>query len=98
VHDQAEVRATLGTIEVFIAGERVATHRRSYGRRGTAVTDPAHRPLNHRDQVWPPERLVGWAMTFGAAVAEVAQLTLARYVNPEQGYRACLGLLRTAQR
>ena len=23
---------------------------------------------------------------------------LARYVNPEQGYRACLGLMRTAQR
>jgi len=27
----------------------------------------------------------------------VVELTLARYVNPEQGYRACLGLMRTAQ-
>jgi len=26
------------------------------------------------------------------------ELMLARYVNPEQGYRACLGLMRTAQR
>jgi len=98
VHQPAEVRATLATIEVFVGGERVASHRRSFGRRGTAVTDPAHRPLNHRDQVWPPERLVSWATTFGPAVAEVVRLTLARYVNPEQGYRACLGLLRTAQR
>jgi hypothetical protein len=28
----------------------------------------------------------------------VVELTLGRYVNPEQGYRASLGLLRTAQR
>lgn len=98
VHAQAEVRATLNTIEVFIGNERVATHRRSYGRRGTAVTDPAHRPLNHRDQVWPPNRLVGWAATYGPQVAEVVELTLARYVNPEQGYRACLGLMRVAGR
>jgi hypothetical protein len=28
----------------------------------------------------------------------VVELMLARYVNPEQGYRACLGLMRTAQR
>ena len=31
-------------------------------------------------------------------MARVVELTLARYVNPEQGYRACLGLMRTAQR
>jgi transposase len=79
-------------------GDRVATHVRSYGRRGTPVTDPAHRPANHQHQVWPPERLVNWGRKFGPAVATVIEQMLARYVIPEQGYRACLGLLRAAER
>jgi transposase len=98
VHAPAEVRATTTMIEIFVHGERVASHRRSYGPRGTAVTDPTHRPVNHRDLAWPPERLVGWAAKFGPSVAQVIELSLRRYVNPEQGYRACLGLLRTAER
>lgn len=98
VHQPVEVRATGGTIEVFLSGERVATHRRSYAPRGTAVTEPAHRPANHRDQVWPPERLIGWGAKYGPAVATVVERMLQRYMNPEQGYRACLGLMRTAEK
>ncbi|HUR00774.1 MAG TPA: hypothetical protein VM166_15090, partial [Gemmatimonadaceae bacterium] len=51
-----------------------------------------------RNQAWPPERLIGWGASFGPSVARVVELTLTRYANPEQGYRACLGLMRTAQR
>jgi transposase len=98
VHEQVEVRATVEVVEIFFAGERVATHRRSHGPRGSAVTDVAHRPQNHRDQVWPPERLIGWAAKYGDSVARVVEQMLARYVNPEQGYRACLGLMRTAEK
>lgn len=98
VHQGVEVRATGGTIEVFLSGERVASHRRCYAPRGAAVTDPSHRPANHRDQVWPPERLIGWGAKYGPAVATVVERMLQRYVNPEQGYRACLGLMRTAEK
>jgi transposase len=98
IHQRVEVRATAAIVEIFHNNERIASHRRSYGPRGTPVTDPAHRPENHRDQAWPPERLVGWGAKFGPAVATVLEMTLARYVNPEQAYRACLGLLRTAER
>jgi transposase len=98
VHRKVEVRATATTVELFHEGERVATHFRSYGPRGTAVTNEQHRPRNHRDQVWPPERMLAWAASFGPAVARVVEQMLARYINPEQGYRAALGLLRTAER
>jgi len=98
VHQRVEVRATGALVEVFHDNERIASHRRSYGPRGSVVTEPTHRPEHHRDQVWPPERLIGWGAKFGPAVATVIELTLERYVNPEQGYRACLGLLRTAER
>jgi transposase len=97
VHERVEVRATVTLVEIFLHGERIASHRRSHGPRGSAVTDAGHRPRNHRDQVWPPERLIGWGTKFGPSVATVIELTLSRYVNPEQGYRACLGLLRTAE-
>jgi transposase len=97
VHAEVEVRATATLVEIFQAGERVASHRRSLDRRGSPVTEPSHRPANHRHQVWPPERLIGWGASFGPSVARVVELTLGRYVNPEQGYRACLGLMRTAQ-
>jgi transposase len=98
VHVEVELRATATLVEIFLAGERIASHRRSLERRGSMVTDPSHRPANHRNQAWPPERLVAWAASFGPYVARVVELTLARYVNPEQAYRACLGLMRTAQR
>jgi transposase len=98
VHEEVEVRATAALIEVFARGQRVASHQRSYAARGSAVTDSAHRPLHHRDQVWPPERLIAWGAKYGPSVAAVVELTLSRYVNPEQGYRACLGLMRTAER
>ncbi|MEO8183904.1 MAG: IS21 family transposase [Deltaproteobacteria bacterium] len=98
VHAEVEVRATATLVEIFQAGERVASHRRSLERRGSMVTEPCHRPVHHRHQVWPPERLIAWGASFGPSVARVVELTLGRYVNPEQGYRACLGLMRTAQR
>jgi transposase len=97
VHAEVEVRATATLVEILQAGERIASHPRSYDRRGSMTTEPIHRPANHRHQIWPPERLIGWAASFGPSVARVVELTLGRYVNPEQAYRACLGLMRTAQ-
>ena len=98
IHQRVEVRATAAVVEIFYDTERIASHRRSYGPIGTAVTDQAHRPENHRDQVWPPERLIAWAAKLGPAVATVVEQMLARYVHAEQGYRACLGLMRTSDR
>jgi transposase len=98
IGEKVEVRATTAVVEIFLTGERVASHARSYGRRGTAVTCDEHRPPQHQQQKWPPERLVAWAATFGPAVATIVERTLAQYVHPEHGYRACLGILRVAEK
>lgn len=96
---RVEIRATMSTVEILHRGERVASHRRSYGSRGTAVTREEHRPQSHRDYgKWPPERMIGWAGSFGPAVARVARQLLARYPHPEMGYRAVLGLVRCADK
>lgn len=94
-----EVRATATIVECFHDGVRVASHRRSYARKGTAVTNPEHRPKSHEDYGdWPPERMLSWAEKFGPHVVEVVRRTLDGYPRPEMGYRPVLGILRCAEK
>lgn len=94
-----EVRATTTIVECFHESVRVASHRRSYARKGTAVTNPEHRPKSHEDYGdWPPERMLSWAERFGPHVLEVVRRTLDRYPRPEMGYRPVLGILRCAEK
>ena len=96
---RVEVCASASMIQLWHKGERVAAHQRSYGRRGTAVTLPAHRPVSHRDYGdWPPERMIAWGASFGPHVEEVVARTLARYPHPEMGYRPVLGIVRCAHK
>jgi transposase len=99
IRARVEIRATVSTVEIFHGNKRVASHRRSYGAKGTFVTCKEHRPRAHAESTpWPPERMIAWGASFGPHVARVVELTLARYPHPEQGYRACLGTLRCAQK
>lgn len=87
------------TVELLHRGRRVASHARSYGRRGTPVTDPSHRPKSHQAYGdWPPSRVISWAETLGPNVAEVARQILAAKPHPEMGYRSCLALFRDVKR
>lgn len=94
-----EIRATRSTVELWHAGVRVASHCRSYGRKGTPVIKPEHRPQSHVEYGdWPPERMLAWAAKFGSHVEEVVRRTMARYPHPEMGYRPVLGILRCAEK
>jgi transposase len=96
---KVDVRATATVVEVWRDGGRVTSHERSYGPRGTLVTKPEHRPRAHREWGdWPPERLVGWAAQTGPKTAEVVAAILGHRTHPETGRRACLGLMRMAER
>jgi hypothetical protein len=50
----------------------------------------AHRA--HRE--WTPSRLITWAETVGPATAALVTELMRRRPHPEQGYRACLGVMR----
>lgn len=96
---RVEVRATRTTVEVFNGRKRVASHARSRGPKGTYVTCPEHMPKSHRDYgKWPPERMLSWGRSLGPNVGKVVEAILARYRNPEFGYRAVQALVRDAQR
>ena len=92
-----EVRLSARTVEIFHKGRRVATHLRS-DVRGGFTTDPAHRPRAHQKHLqWTPSRLVDWAHTIGPLCAQAVAHLLENKPHPEQGYRACLGLMRLAR-
>lgn len=94
IHAQLDVRLTATTLECFHKGQRVASHARS-AEKGRHTTVVAHLPQAYqRAQAWPPSRLIQWAETVGPATGAVVAAILARRPHPEQGYRACLGILR----
>jgi len=94
---EVEVRLGTRTVEIFHKGRRVAVHRRS-GARGRFTTDPAHRPKSHQKHLgWTPSRLIEWACTIGPLCGQAAAHLLESRPHPEQGYRACLGIMRLAR-
>jgi transposase len=97
IHQRVEARLTATTVEVYFKGRRVASHLRLFGR-GRHVTVAEHMPSAHRAHAeWTPSRIVAWAGKTGPATARVVQAILDSRPHPEQGYRACLGLLRLGQ-
>ena len=94
VHERVEARVTQTTVEVFFQGRRVASHARLTGR-GRFSTQLAHMPRAHRAHAeWTPSRLIAWAEQTGPAIGRLVAGILERRPHPEQGYRACLGLMR----
>jgi transposase len=94
VHERVEARFTAATVEVFFKGRRVATHARLSGR-GRFATQLDHMPRAHRAHAeWTPSRLIAWAEQTGPATGRLVAGILERRPHPEQGYRACLGLMR----
>jgi transposase len=83
------------TVEIFHLGKRVALHARSY-QRGGVTTDPAHRPKAHQRHLdWTPGRLVRWSTNeVGLHCGQLVQRLMEEKPHPEQGYRACLGIMR----
>jgi transposase len=78
-------------------GERVAVHMRTGGR-GRHTTIPRHMPSAHRRYAeWTIEPSHADATAIGPNTATLVALILESRPHPEQGYRACIGLLRPAR-
>jgi transposase len=97
VKQKLELRVTATTVECFFKGKRVASHLRA-AKRGRHTTVSAHMPESHRRHMqWTPGRLLNWALSIGPATRDVVKWQLENRPHPEQGYRACLGLLNLAK-
>jgi len=91
------VRLTARTVEVFAKGARVASHARtSSNRQHTTVRD--HMPSSHRRYAdWTPERIKRQAAKVGQNCAILVEVILRDRRHPEQGFRACLGIMNLAK-
>jgi transposase len=95
---QVDVRTSANTVEIFVRGERIASHVRS-GQLGRHTTCPEHMPVSHRAHAeWSPSRIIDWATKFGPETAKLVEAILTERRHPEQGYRSCLGILRLAKK
>jgi transposase len=97
-HARAHVdaRLTARTVEIFLKGERIAAHMRTSGNH-KHTTVPEHMPSSHRRYAgWTVDRIRADARLIGPATAALCELILEARPHPEQGFRACLGVVRLA--
>jgi transposase len=94
IREVVEARITDRTVEIFHRGVRVAVHGRNpMPHRHTTIAE--HMPSAHRRYAdWTPARLRREATQIGPATAGLIELILETKPHPEQGFRACLGILR----
>lgn len=94
VGQAVELRITATTVEVLHGQKRVAAHALN-ARKGAHTTTAEHMPASHRAHLqWTPGKLIAWGEGVGAATAAVVRWQMEHRAHPEQGYRACLGLMR----
>jgi transposase len=93
---EVEARLTARGVEIFHKGERVAVHMRNSGNhKHTTLSE--HMPSSHRRYAgWTIERIREDARKIGPATAALCEQILEARPHPEQGYRACLGVVRLA--
>jgi transposase len=91
---EVEARLTARTVEVFLRGERIAAHLRGGGNhKHTTLSE--HMPSSHRRYAgWTLDRIRADARRIGPATAALCELILESRPHPEQGFRACLGIVR----
>lgn len=96
-HQVVDVRATSSTVEIFLGGRRLSSHGRLHGKYEYS-TLKEHMPHAHREHAgWPPSRILSQAKTVGPATAALVGAIMDNRPHPEQGFRACLGILRLAR-
>lgn len=97
VGKKLDIRISATLIEVLYRGNRIASHMKSSC--GGFTTLSEHMPKRHQQHLeWSPERFIRWGRSIGPCTAQVIVHVLQGRAHPEQGYRACLGLLNHARR
>lgn len=96
---KVDVRVTDRVIEIFYNHNRIASHKRLYGRKGQYSTILEHMPLDHQKYLeWNGDRFRKWAEQIGTHTHKVISAILASSRVEQQTYKSCMGLLRLAER
>jgi transposase len=98
IKEPVDVRITTFIIEVLFKNKRVASHVRS-SKAGGFTTLPEHMPKSHQKYLeWTPSRIIRWAEKTGPNTQQLVTQIMNTRSHPQQGFRACLGVMRLAKR
>lgn len=96
---KVNIRITERIIEIFYNQNRVASHRRLYGRKGQYDTTVEHMPEDHQKYLeWNGDRFRKWANQIGESTFLVVDAMLTSSRVEQQAYRGCMGLLKLADK
>ena len=96
---KVDVRVTDTTIEIFYNHNRIASHKRLFGRKGQYDTILEHMPEDHQKYLeWNGDRFRKWAERIGNNTYKVVDAILTSKRVEQQTYKGCMGLLKLADR
>ena len=91
--EEADVRATQSTVEIFYHHQRIASHKRLWGKADYSTIQEHMPPDKLFFSDWNRSRFLSWAEKTGDAARKVVEAILDRAVIEQQAYRSCFGLL-----
>ena len=99
IRRKVDVRVTDTTIEIFYNHNRIASHKRLYGRKGQYDTILEHMPEDHQKYLeWNGDRFRKWAERIGNNTYLVVDAILTSKRVEQQTYKGCMGLLKLADK
>ena len=99
IKQKVDVRLTKDAVEIFYQSNRIASHFRLYGRPNQYSTKEGHIPPDHQQYIqWNSKRFLSWAEKIGPHTVTVIQWFLHQYSVEQQGYKACMALLKLSDK
>lgn len=99
VGSEADLKVTDKTVEIFVKGNRVATHQKfAEGIEYRYSTHPQDMPDQFQQPEWDDARIRNWAYKIGPNCGECIDRIFAGVKIKEQGYNPSLSLLRLSKK
>jgi len=99
IKQEMDVRVTKNILEVYYNNLRICSHSRLYGKPGQYHTLTEHMPEKHQKYIeWNSERFLSWASSIGDGTEIAIRAILSSHKIEQQGYRACIGVLKLADK
>jgi len=96
---KVDLKITDTLLEIYLSGERIATHRRFPDYLSNQwSTRSEDMPDQFQQMEWDDERIRKWAKTIGSATTEVIDRIFADLQIKEQGYNPCMAVLRLSKK
>ena len=96
---EADLKITESTVEIFVKGNRIATHQKfAEGIEYRYSTHPQDMPDQFQKPEWDDERIKNWAYKIGQNCGECVNRIFAGVKIKEQGYNSSLSLLRLSKK